>query len=92
MIDEGLRHAVQDILPEARGIDGWMGIVMLVDRATGAEKTLTLWESRAALDASEAAADDLRRRAAQDASQSIVSVDRYEVPLAFDRAPRLVTV
>lgn len=92
MIDEGLRHAVQDILPEARAIDGWMGIVMLVDRATGAEKTLTLWESRAALDASEAAADDLRRRAAQDAGQSIVSVDRYEVPLAFDRAPRLVTV
>ena len=91
-IDESLRHAVQDVLPDARAIDGWMGIVMLVDRETGAEKTITLWESREALGASEAAAADLRARAAEDAGQRIVSVERYDVPLAFDRAPRLVTV
>jgi hypothetical protein len=92
MIEEGLRHAVQDVLPEARAIDGWKGIVMLVDRTTGAEKTMTLWESRAALDASEAAAQELRARAAEEAGQRIVSVERFDVPLSFDRAPRLVTV
>ena len=91
-IDEGLRAAVQDVLPDARAIDGWMGIVMLVDRRTGAERTITLWQDRAALDASEVAADELRARAAEDAGQRIVSVERYEIPLAFDRAPRLVTV
>jgi hypothetical protein len=91
-IDEGLRHAVQDVLPDARAIDGWKGIVMLVDRTTGAEKTITLWESQSALEASEAAAEDLRARAVEDSGQRIVSVERFEVPISFDRAPRLVTV
>jgi hypothetical protein len=66
-VEEGLRHAVQDVLPDARGIDGWKGIVMMIDRLTGSEKTITLWESREALDASEAAADELRARAAEEA-------------------------
>ena len=91
-VEEGLRHAVQDVLPDARGIDGWRGIVMMIDRLTGSEKTITLWESREALDASEAAADELRTRAAEEAGQRIVSVERFEIALAFDRAPRLITV
>jgi len=91
-IDEGLRMAVQDVLPDARTIEGWMGIVMLVDRSTGTERTMTLWESLDALAASESAASELRARAADEAGQRIVSVERFEVPLAFDRAPRLVTV
>ena len=91
-VEEGLRHAVQDVLPDARGIDGWKGIVMMIDRLTGSEKTITLWESREALDASEAAADELRTRAAEEAGQRIVSVERFEIALAFDRAPRLITV
>ena len=91
-VEEGLRHAVQDVLPDARGIDGWKGIVMMIDGLTGSEKTITLWESREALEASEVAADQLRARAADEAEQRIVSVERFEVPLAFDRAPRLVTV
>ena len=65
---------------------------MLVDRLTGSERTITLWESREALEASEVAADQLRARAADEAEQRIVSVERFEVPLAFDRAPRLVAV
>ena len=69
-----------------------MGIVMLVDRLTGTERTMTLWESLDALAASESAAKELRARAADEAGQRIVSVERFEVPLAFDRAPRLVTV
>ena len=91
-VEESLRHAVQDVLPDARGIDGWKGIVMMIDRLTGSEKTITLWESREALDASEAAADELRARAAEEAGQRIVSVERFEIALAFDRAPRLITV
>jgi len=90
-IDESMRHAVQDVLPDARALDGWKGIVMLIDRLTGSERTITLWESREALEASEAAADQLRARAAEEAGQRIISVERFEVPLAFDRAPRLVT-
>jgi hypothetical protein len=91
-VDEGLRHAVREVLPDARAIDGWKGIVMLVDRLTGSEQTITLWESREALDASEAAVAELRKRAAEEAGQRILSVERFEVALAFDRAPTLVTV
>jgi hypothetical protein len=34
----------------------------------------------------------LRKRAAEEAGQRILSVERFEVALAFDRAPTLVTV
>ena len=91
-MEEGLRLAVQDVLPDARTMDGWMGIVMLVDRLTGMERTMTLWESIDALTSSESPASELRARAADEAGQRIVSVERFEVPLAFDLAPRLVTV
>ena len=91
-VDEALRHAVQEVLPDARMLDGWKGIVMLVDRMTGSERTITLWESREALQASETAAEELRTRAAAEAGQEIVSVERFDVPLAFDRAPRLISV
>ena len=91
-IDEGLRLAVQDVLPDARTIDGWMGIVMLVDRLTGTERTMTLWESIDALAASESAGERASSAGGRRGGQRIVSVERFEVPLAFDRAPRLVTV
>lgn len=90
-IDDSLRHAVERVLPEARSIDGWRGVIGLVDRAAGVEKTITLWESNDALRASEAQADELRSRAAEEARETIVSVERFEVPLIRDRAPRLVT-
>jgi heme-degrading monooxygenase HmoA len=88
--DQDIRHAVEEVLPEIRTIDGWKGVVVLVDRDAGTQKTVTLWESVDALTASERQADALRARAAEQAHGRIVSVERYEVPLAFDRAPTLV--
>ena len=89
---KSLRHAVEEVLPEARMIEGWKGIIVLVDRITGVEKTLTLWESTEALTASEAQAAELRTTIADSASQRLVTVERFDVPLAFDRAPRLIEV
>ncbi len=88
--DEDIRRAVENVLPELRTIDGWKGIIVLVDRSAGIQKTITLWESDAALAASERQADDLRARAAAESRGQIVSVERYEIPFAFDRAPTLV--
>ena len=91
-VDKALRHAVEEVLPEARKMDGWKGIMVLVDRRTGAERTITLWESIKALGASEAQAEEFRNAIAETAKQRLMTVERFEVPLAFDRAPRLIAV
>jgi hypothetical protein len=91
-VEKSLRHAVEDVLPELRTIDGWQGIIVAVDRSSGAEKVITLWESQEAMAASESQADQLRSSVADNAAQTIEAVKRFEVPMAFDRAPRLITV
>jgi hypothetical protein len=91
-VEESLRHAVEETLPHLRTIDGWAGIIVAVDRASGAETVITLWESEEAMSASERQADKLRSTVADAAKQRIVTVQRFDVPLAYDRAPRLIAV
>lgn len=88
-IDEGIRTARDEVLPALRGIDGWKGAILVADRETGDVRAITLWESLDALAASEMEADDLRRRTAEAAGETISGVERYEVALSFDRAPTL---
>jgi hypothetical protein len=90
--DEAMRRAVADSLPDARALDGWKGIIVMLDRATGASRVMSLWGSTEALTASEAAVGELRERTAKEAGQQVVGVERYEVTMSFDRAPRLVGV
>jgi heme-degrading monooxygenase HmoA len=80
-IDEGIRHARETILPRARELDGWRGVLFLVDRGTGDGIIVTFWESEAALRASEEAANKLRQETAEAGGETIVDVDRYEVVL-----------
>ena len=54
--------------------------------------SITLWESEEAMAASESQADQLRSTVADSAKQKIETVQRFDVPMAFDRAPRLITV
>ena len=91
-IDDGIRAAVEDVLPEIREVDGWKGIFMLVNRTTGATRAITLWESQEAMSASETQATSMRQRTADAAGEAIAGVERYEVALSFDRAPKLVGV
>jgi heme-degrading monooxygenase HmoA len=80
-IDEGLEYAKTQVLPRARQMDGWRGILTLIDRTTGKEITVTLWDSEDALRASEEQAKTLRTDAAEHASQAVRQVDRYEVAI-----------
>jgi hypothetical protein len=79
-VEEGIAFYTGSMVPQARRIDGFLGALLLVDRATGRNLGLTFWESETALRASEAAADKLRRdgvdRVAPGASPT---VQRYEV-------------
>jgi hypothetical protein len=80
-IDEGIRHAQETILPRARALDGWQGVLFLVDRGTGDGVIITLWESTQARQASEEAATQLRQETAAAGGETILAIERYEVIL-----------
>jgi len=81
-IDEGTRRAQENVLPKARQVSGWKGVVSLVDRRSGRGKIITLWGSTDALRASEEQANRLRQETAESGGQKITGVDRYEVAVA----------
>jgi hypothetical protein len=62
-------------------LQGWNGIVALVDRATGLTKTITFWESDDALRRSEIRETQLRCRVVAAGGGSIAGVHAYDVAL-----------
>lgn len=81
-IDQVIAWFEQSALPQAESMEGFRGTVLLANRETGEGMTVTLWESRAARDASEAAADRLRDEGASNADFEILGVERYEVAVS----------
>lgn len=80
-IEASLQHVKERILPAAERLDGFAGMLALVDRSTGVSLGITLWETEAHMRASEEAADRLRADSAAGSGEEIVGVDRYEVAL-----------
>lgn len=78
---EGIRVAREQILPAAKLQDGFRGIYILFDRASGRSLAMTLWESEDDMRASEEAALRARTESAEASGEDIVSVERYEVAL-----------
>ena len=81
-VDKAIRVARDQVLPKARQLRGWKGVISLVDRKSGRGKLITLWESEDALRASEEKANKLRQETAESAGEKIKGVDRYEVAVA----------
>ena len=81
-IDAGARRAIEEILPRARALDGFAGVISLGDRTSGTTKLATLWTSAETLAASTEAANALRREAADAAAGTIASVEQFEVAFA----------
>jgi heme-degrading monooxygenase HmoA len=79
-IDEGVREARQNVLPKARELEGFRGVIGLADRETGEEITITLWESPTAMRESEEAGARLREQTLSE-GERVASVGRYEVTL-----------
>jgi hypothetical protein len=65
------------VIPNAKRLQGFKGGYWLVDRATGKGFGLTLFESEAALRATEEAAAQIRAQASS--VTKIIGVERYEV-------------
>lgn len=78
---EGIRVAREQILPAARLQDGFKGLYILFDRASGESLALTLWDTEEDLRASEEAALRARTESARASGEAIVSVHHYEVAL-----------
>jgi|1185.fasta_scaffold1215102_2 heme-degrading monooxygenase HmoA len=74
----GLRSVAEPL----RQIDGFAEALFLVDRGSGKALSITLWDSEAAMAASVAMADELRRRGAETGRGTVESVEQYEVGLA----------
>ena len=64
---------------ELSQLDGFRNGYVMIDSENGEVVTVTLWESRAALDASDVRAASIRQRAVQGVEGSVESVGRYDV-------------
>lgn len=74
-----MTRRADEILRQIRDLDGFQGLYLLVDRATGKEVSLTLWQDEASMRASEARAAKIRQESAAREGQRILTVERFEV-------------
>jgi heme-degrading monooxygenase HmoA len=74
-------EAFNDAGREIEQLEGFVGGYVLVDHEDGRTMTLTLWESDAALEASESTARSARNRAAGAVDGSVLSVEKFEIAL-----------
>jgi heme-degrading monooxygenase HmoA len=77
------------ILPELEQTDGFCSASLFVNRSAGLGCATTAWESRAAMEASRAAADDMRNRAASSSDGVIVDVHEFELAHAHLHIPEM---
>jgi heme-degrading monooxygenase HmoA len=80
-VDDAERFAEEKIIPQLQTVPGFLGVLSLVDRATGASLAITFWESEQAMAASETEAHRLRGDVAHGTGAEVRTVDRYEVAL-----------
>jgi hypothetical protein len=85
-LEEGIRYARANVLPEISRLAGWKGVLGLVDWESGRAMTMTFWESEAALRASEEEAARLRNSVAAEIGSPVAGVDRYDVTFLDIRA------
>jgi heme-degrading monooxygenase HmoA len=80
---EAFRGAAEQL----RDIAGNTGGYLLVDRDNCTAITVTFWEDRGALEASEVRASRLRSEAISEVEGEVQAVDRCEVVLDFSEIP-----
>ena len=77
------------ILPQLEQTRGFCSASLLVNRSTGLGCATTAWQTRAAMEASRPAADDMRSRAASDAGGEIVDVHEFDLAYAHLHVPEM---
>jgi heme-degrading monooxygenase HmoA len=77
-IDAGIAHVRDEVMPTIQGIDGCIGLSMLVDRQSGRCIATSAWQSEEAMRASEEQLRPIRGRAAEILGGS-PQVDEWEI-------------
>ena len=78
-LEEGVRYARAAVVPAVSQIPGYRGTIGLIDWENGKAWTLTLWESEAAMRASEPEAAQLRSSLGEHIGDGVAGVDRFDV-------------
>ena len=77
------------ILPELERTPGFCSASLLLNRSSGLGCATTAWETRAAMEDSRSAADDMRSRLATDAGGDIVDVHEFDLAYAHLHVPEM---
>lgn len=77
------------ILPRLEQTPGFCSASLLVNRSVGLGCATTAWDTRAAMEASRSAADDMRSRVATDAGGEIVDVHEFDLAYAHLHVPEM---
>ncbi len=80
-VEDSVRNAREAVLPALQSVDGFRGLMVLVDRASGRQLALTLWDSEQALEAGETATNRIRSSSAGHSRLAIEGVEHYQVAL-----------
>jgi hypothetical protein len=72
-------------IPRENEMPGLRALYCLIDRETGRGVSLSIWDSREAMDASEERAGDQRAQAQATAAGNVVAIERMEVVNALER-------
>jgi hypothetical protein len=77
------------ILPDLEQTRGFCSASLLVNRSSGLGCSTTAWETRGAMEASRAAADEMRARTASDAGAEIMDVHEFDLAYAHLHVPEM---
>ena len=76
-----LKAAFQETIGPLQQVEGFSHAYFLIDADTGRAVSMTIWESEAAMGASESGGEERRRRRSEISGASVDSVDHFEVGL-----------
>lgn len=80
-LDNAVRVGEEQLVPQLKAEPGYLGAQFLIDRETGHSMSITYWENRDALRASEEKANRIRRESNTLTGSETTKVERYEVAL-----------
>jgi hypothetical protein len=81
-VDEAVQSVRDHVLPVLKDCDGFKGQLLLVDRAKGEAIGISLWDTEANMNASEAKVSSARQQTAdQVGANTAPKVHLYELPI-----------
>ena len=78
-VDDAGRYMHEQVLPQARQLEGFKGLIALGDRANGRLMSVAFYESEEALRASEEAVSRIRGEMTENMGPTVTNVGEYEV-------------